>query len=107
MTDPRSIAARLLGSVEWQSEVSGRCRCPGEALHTSRTGPKDCRVNLDGAPPIFCFHASCASAVAEANLRLCRELSASPWALTLPGGRVLRGGDVLQSGGLVLRSEVI
>lgn len=107
MTDPRSIAARLLGSIEWLSEVSGHCRCPGEALHTSRTGPKDCRVSVDGAPTIFCFHASCIAAVAEANRRLRREIGASPWEMTLPGGRVLRSGDVLQSSGEVLPREVI
>ncbi len=102
MIDPRTIAARLLGSVEWQSEVSGHCRCPGEALHTSRTGAKDCRVSVDGAPTIFCFHASCIAAVAEANRRLRREIGATPWEITLPGGGVLRSGDVLQSGGEVL-----
>lgn len=107
MVDPRSIAARLLGSVDWQTEVSGFCCCPGEAAHTSRTGAKDCRVNVDGAPTIFCFHASCAPAVAEANKRLRREMGASPWAITLPGGRVLRSGDVLQTGGVVLAREVI
>ena len=107
MNDPRTIAARQLGVVEWQSEVSGFCRCPGEAMHTSATGKKDCRVNVDGAPTIFCFHASCAPAVAEANKRLRREMGASPWAITLPGGRVLRSGDVLQTGGVVLAREVI
>lgn len=107
MIDPRQIAAGIVGAVDWQSEVSGFCRCPGEALHTSHTGKKDCRVNVDGAPTIFCFHASCAPAVADANRRLRRELNASPWALTLPGGRVLRSGDVLQASGDVLPREVI
>lgn len=107
MTDPRTVAARLLGVVEWQTEVSGFCRCPGEAVHTSATGKRDCRVNVDGAPTIFCFHASCAPAVAEANRRLRREIGASPWEIRLPGGHVLRSGDVLQTGGLVLRREVI
>ncbi len=107
MTDPRHIAASIVGAVDWQNEVSGFCRCPGEALHTSQTGKKDCRVNVDGAPTIFCFHASCAPAVAEANRRLRRELNASPWALTLPSGRVLRSGDVLQASGDVLPREMI
>ncbi len=105
--DPRVVAAGIVGAVDWQSEVSGFCRCPGEAMHTSRTGAKDCRVNVDGAPTIFCFHASCVSAVAEANKRLRRELGGSPWEITLPGGRVLRNGDVLQTGGTVLRREVV
>jgi len=64
-------------------------------------------VNVDGAPTIFCFHASCAGAVAEANGRLRRELSASPWELRLPDGRTLRSGDVLQAGGAVVAREAM
>src|SRR5215510_6421178 len=97
--DPRRIAERMLGAIDWQTEVSGFCRCPGEAMHTSSNGKKDCRVNVDGAPTIFCFHASCAAAVAEANRRLRRELGAWPWELRLPDGRALRDGDVLQASG--------
>ncbi len=96
MSDPRMIAHRLVAPVDWQNEVSGFCRCPGEALHTSRTGRKDCRVSVDGAPTIFCFHSSCAAAVAEANRRLRRELGGSPWQITLPGGQVQRNEDILQ-----------
>mgnify|MGYP001021502029 CR=1 FL=1 len=29
MQDPRQTAERLLGAIEWQTEVSGFCRCPG------------------------------------------------------------------------------
>ena len=97
----------ILGKVDWQSEVSGFCRCPGEALHTSHNGKKDCRVNVDGAPTIFCFHASCAAAVAEANRRLRSALAGGQWAIALPGGQVLRSGDVLQAGGVVLPREVV
>ena len=107
MIDPRNIATSLLGAVDWQTDVSGFCKCPGEALHTQHNGKKDCRVNVDGAPTIYCFHASCEAAVAAANQRLRRELNASPWTLTLPGGQVLRSGDVLQSSGVVLPREVI
>jgi hypothetical protein len=107
MQDPRQTAERLLGAIDWATEVSGFCRCPGEAFHTSANGKKDCRVNVDGAPTIFCFHASCATAVAEANRRLRRELGASPWELRLPDGKVLRSGDVLQGDGVVLPREVV
>src|SRR5512137_1345297 len=107
MLDPRQIASQLLGAIDWQTEVSGYCKCPGEAFHTSANGKKDCRVNVDGAPTIFCFHASCAPAVAEANRRLRRELGASPWELRLPDGKLLRSGDLLQAEGLVLPREVI
>lgn len=105
MLDPRHVATRLLGAIDWQTEVSGFCRCPGEAAHTSSNGKKDCRVNIDGAPTIFCFHASCAPAVAEANRRLRRELGSSPWELRLPGGQVLRSGDVLQRDGSISRKD--
>ncbi len=107
MNDPRKVAASIVGPVDWQSEVSGLCRCPGEAMHTHRTGKKDCRVNVDGAPTIYCFHASCAPAVADANRRLRRTLGGSPWEITLPGGRVLRSGDVLQGSGAVMPREAV
>ena len=107
MLDPRHVASQILGAIDWQSEVSGLCKCPGESFHTSANGKKDCRVNVDGAPTIFCFHSSCASVVAEANRRLRREVNASPWELRLPSGQVLRSGDVLQAGGAVLPREVV
>ena len=107
MNDPRQVAAGIVGAIDWQSEVSGYCRCPGESLHTHKTGKKDCRVNVDGAPTIYCFHSSCASAVAEANRKLRSAIGQSPWALTLPDGQVLRAGDVLQATGTVLRREVM
>jgi hypothetical protein len=91
--------------VDWQSEVSGFCTCPGEGLHTSHNGKKDCRVNVDGAPTIFCFHASCIGVVAEANRRLRRELGAAPWELRLPSGQTLRSGDILQRDGTVSRKD--
>jgi len=107
MTDPRQIAAGIVGVVDWQTEVSGFCRCPGEALHTHHNGKKDCRVSVDGAPTIYCFHSSCEAAVAEANRALRRATNQSSWEITLPGGRVLRNGDVLQSNGEVLPQAVI
>jgi hypothetical protein len=107
MLDPRQIAARILGEIDWQTEVSGLCKCPGEGLHTHRNGAKDCRVNVDGAPTIFCFHSSCVGAVSEANLRLRRELAGGDWAIELPGGRTLRSGDVLHKDGTVVSGAVL
>ena len=107
MTDPRQVAASIVGAIDWQTEVSGFCRCPGEALHTSKTGKKDCRVSVDGAPTIYCFHSSCAAAVAAANLRLRRELGAASWELRLPDGKVLRSGDVLRGDGSVKTKKEI
>ena len=44
MIEPRQVAAGVVGGVDWQSAVSGLCRCPGESLHTHKTNNKDCRV---------------------------------------------------------------
>jgi hypothetical protein len=107
MNDPRRTAELLLGAIDWQTEVSGYCRCPGASAHTHRNAKKDCRVNIDGAPTIFCFHANCAPAVAEANRRLRSALACGPWEIALPGGEVLRSGDVFQPDGSVLRREVV
>ena len=107
MLDPRQIASQVFGAIDWQNEVGGYCKCPGEAIHTSPNGKKDFRVNVDGVPTGFCFHSSCAAVVAEANRRFRRLLGQGDWAIALPGGRVLRSGDVLQAGGTVLAREAI
>jgi len=106
MNDPRQVAERIVGGVDWHNEVSGFCKCPGEALHTSHNGKKDCRVNVDGAPTIFCFHASCVTAVGEANRRLRRELGASSWEIRLPDGRTLHSGDVLRGDGTIAQHNI-
>ncbi len=93
--DPRIVTMNLLGPIDWQNEIAGFCQCPGEAFHTSRTGKKDCRVNVDGVPTIHCFHSHCQAAVREANRSLRRELGARPWQLELHEG-VLRNGDLLR-----------
>ena len=103
MIDPRQVAVQILGPIEWESEVTGFCKCPGEGLHTHANGKKHCRVSIDGAPTIYCFHSSCTAAVAEANLRLRRELGGHTWSLRLPGGAVVRAGDVVAGPGLVVR----
>ena len=108
MSDPRQIAASIVGAIEWQTETQGLCACPGASAHTSASGKKDCRINIDGAPTIFCFHASCAPIVADANKKLRRALGgAGDWAIVLPGGRTLRSGDVLTTAGTIKPREVV
>ena len=70
----RTIAEQLLGSIDWVDGNSGYCQCPGEHLHNSRNGPRDCQVFLEGAPTIHCFHDSCATPVAQANYELRRAI---------------------------------
>lgn len=49
-------------------------RCPGEGQHTGRTGPKDFRVVLDGAPTGYCFHSHCGHLVDDFNKALRRQI---------------------------------
>lgn len=63
------IAEKLLGAIQWTDE-GGFCKCPGQHLHSSANGAKDCKVMLDGAPTIKCFHDSCAGIVSAVNREL-------------------------------------
>ena len=67
---PKQVAEQVLGEVDWESPDRGHCACPGAALHSSRTGKRDCAIFLDGIPSLNCFHSSCRSAVADANFRI-------------------------------------
>lgn len=67
----RGVAELVVGvPIRWENDVTGFLPCPGATLHTTPTRPQDCRVKLDGAPTIYCFHASCDSMVVAANQRL-------------------------------------
>jgi P4 family phage/plasmid primase-like protien len=66
----QSIAADLIGAIDWNSETEGFCACPGIHLHTSGDGKRDCKISLDGSPTIFCFHSSCAGVVVGVNREL-------------------------------------
>lgn len=50
---PQNIAESIFGGIDWIDFSTGFARCPGEHLHSHRTGKRDCRVNLDGAPTLF------------------------------------------------------
>ncbi len=66
----QALAASILGAIDWQDGTTGFCRCPGEARHTHATHNHDCRVTLDGAPTIYCFHTSCFADIEAANKAL-------------------------------------
>lgn len=66
------IAQELLNG---QLDADGYGPCPGEARHTSRTGKRDFRVMLDGAPTGTCFHQNCADEVETFNLELRRRIA--------------------------------
>ena len=70
MNDPRQAALQVLGAIDWQTDVTGYCKCPGQALHTNPNGKRDCRVHVDGAPTIFC-----AARLAPGSRRANRDLA--------------------------------
>lgn len=72
----QQIARKLLGEIEWSSETEGLCKCPGEHLHTTRNGKKDCKVfiGFGEAPTVHCFHDSCSDVIAAKNKELQSEI---------------------------------
>jgi hypothetical protein len=81
--DARKIAESILGEGDWRDSFSAFFRCPGEHLHSHRTGKRDCQLLLDGPPTLYCFHTSCAGVVDQINYKLRSEI-----------GRAERGGFV-------------
>lgn len=47
------------GVTEWETSNQCLVRCPGQHLHSSRSGEKDCRLTIDANPTFHCFHESC------------------------------------------------
>jgi hypothetical protein len=70
----RAIAERHVGEVEWDTDILGHCKCPGEAQHTAGESPRECRIYLDGVPTIYCLHKSCAAEIVDANKELRNEI---------------------------------
>src|SRR5207248_11443656 len=66
----RRIAKEQFGEIAYYSDTQGYITCPGEEHHQTPTEDTHCRVHLDGAPNIHCFHNSCAEAREEANRQL-------------------------------------
>jgi Protein of unknown function (DUF3987)/VirE N-terminal domain len=64
------IAEEILGEIDWESETRGYLPCPGKHLHTAADKDHDCRIDLDGAPTLHCFHDSCSGIVAGVNHEL-------------------------------------
>jgi P4 family phage/plasmid primase-like protien len=55
----RKIAVELVGEIDWETETQGLCGCPGQHLHTTGNGTRDCEVYLNGTPTVHCFHNHC------------------------------------------------
>lgn len=63
----RAIAEELLGHA---LDPSGHAPCPWRERHTGKSGARDFRVALEGAPTAHCFHSSCAGEVENFNATL-------------------------------------
>jgi P4 family phage/plasmid primase-like protien len=66
----QNIAGELLGQIDWKTEARGFCTCPGERLHTTGDGERDCEVYLDKVPTIYCFHNHCRGILDGINCEL-------------------------------------
>ena len=94
LSERQRIATELLGDIEWTSETSGYCVCPGKHLHTTGDGERDCKIHLDGAPNIHCFHDHCKGIQAGVNHELRSRIGKAEFVQT---PRVdLRGGASAQ-----------
>jgi P4 family phage/plasmid primase-like protien len=55
----RNIAREVLGDIDWTTDTRGLCTCPGQHLHTTGNGARDCEVYLNGTATVHCFHDHC------------------------------------------------
>lgn len=80
----RRIVTEMLGAVDWHGDTRGYCICPGQHLHTTGNGERDCEIHLDGAPTIHCFHNSCAGIREAVNRELRSRIAKAEWKITGP-----------------------
>ena len=70
LAEAQAIAESILGPLHWQG-AEAHIQCPGIASHTTGNAPTDCKAICERignlAPGIYCFHGSCAAAVASAS----------------------------------------
>jgi hypothetical protein len=71
MNERQRIAEGLLGASILDG---GFAPCPGREKHSTKSGKRDFRVVLDGAPTGYCFHGSCLDEVAAFNKELRRRI---------------------------------
>lgn len=71
---PTVAAEKIVGPVDWISSDTGFLECPGKENHSTRNGEKDCRITLDGAPTLHCFHDGCGPVIQSLNAALRRTI---------------------------------
>jgi len=80
----RGVAEKILGEIEWQNETHGFCVCPGQHLHTTGNGERDCEIYLDGAPTLYCFHDHCRGVLSGVNHELRSQIAKAERAANTP-----------------------
>jgi len=94
LSERQRIAVEILGAIDWQSETSGLCVCPGKHLHTTGDNERDCKFDCDGVPTLHCFHNHCRGILDGINKELRSrigkaEFHATPAVEAITGLRVI------------------
>ena len=105
LSERQRIATEMFGNIEWTSEASGYCVCPGKHLHTTGDGERDCKIQLHGAPNIHCFHDHCRGILEGVNHELQSRIGKAEFEARLQTVEVQFGGPpVDQENGAELTS---
>ena len=90
----QKIGTDLLGAIDWQSETSGFCVCPGRHLHTTGDNARDCKIDFDKVPTVHCFHDHCHGILEGINHELRSRIGKAE---SITGSHVItkpRAGDI-------------
>src|SRR5207249_883041 len=80
VSERQRITSELLGQIDWQSQTTGFLQCPGKHLHSTGDGERDCRVVLDSAPTVHCFHDHCRGIIDAINHELRSRIGVAEYA---------------------------
>jgi hypothetical protein len=65
------VAAKYGSKTIWISESAGYLEpCPGQQLHTTGDGDRNCKIDLDRVPTTHCFHDHCRAILEAINREL-------------------------------------
>jgi len=66
------VSRAMFPEAQWESPNLAYVKCPGQSLHTSSNGRRDCRLTInDGmVPTLYCCHSSCSDTIASSNREL-------------------------------------
>lgn len=88
LSERQRIATELLGEVNWESETRGYITCPGKHRHSTGNSETDCRLDLDSAPNVFCFHNSCRGILDGVNHELRSRIGKAEYVAPTNGAKV-------------------